>query len=286
MSPRRPQQLPIYDLPGESMFSTNCKGRLMPRGSPPHLTRPRLCSRSSTRGGRLSAKARRLLCAADMHLRRCGACRRPRQNLRLPSNRGRASPPCRIPKLRLPSPLQGLGSIAAGASAETREHPELPPAPAFMRTARPRPERVHPQSALVPNRPVQDGSGGLRMAESVEQDDELLRRIVQRQQAPWQESDGAKSAQRRRIAIVGFAAAPLAAGCLAFLIYQFVGSRVSDAPATAGTPRCHRRSPSRPASARRKRMRQSLYSAPSADWPTSPWRSVSTSMRPRPTPRS
>jgi hypothetical protein len=95
---------------------------------------------------------------------------------------------------------------------------------------------VHPESALARNRPLQDAGGGSRMTESVQQDDELLRRIVQRQQAPWEDSDGVKSAQRRWIAILGFAATSLVAGSLAFLIYQFFGARAPDVSAAANVP--------------------------------------------------
>jgi hypothetical protein len=137
----------------------------------------------------------------------------------------------------VPKGPEKLGSVAARASvvqARERRRLEERPAPEFIRSARPRPERTHPQSALAVNRSVQDNRGELRTSDVKQEDEELLRRIVQRHQpAPWEDEKEVNPSKRRWIAVISFAAvASLAAGSLGFLAYQFFSARAPD----VGTP--------------------------------------------------
>ena len=141
----------------------------------------------------------------------------------------------------MPRAPEKLGSVSARASAErSREQRRIEerPAPEFMRIARPRLDQAHSPNALAASRPVQDGRGGLRTANIEQEDDELLRRILQRQQPPpWEELEGVKPAQRRWTARVGYTTLiGLIVGSLGFLVYQFFGARAPNEHAATNQP--------------------------------------------------
>jgi hypothetical protein len=140
------------------------------------------------------------------------------------------------PGSRTPKAPQGLGSIAARASAEQaneRRRLDVGPAPDFLRIARPERDRTQPGSAAAVGRPLPDGRGSLRTGHAGDEArrDEILRRILQPQQPPaeGEEDEWVKPVKRRWTASIGFAAlTSLVAGSLGFLIYQFFSTSATD----------------------------------------------------------